>query len=79
MSNPYQNLDTLYDFLVNIKTVDEFFAKREVDFDHERLKSLAKDLRECGLSEEAVLHGLKSNERSKIAANLPKRAAEAVN
>lgn len=39
--NPYDDLDTLYDFLKNIMTVDEFFEKKEPSHDDEFMREVA--------------------------------------
>lgn len=64
---PYDPLDTLYDFLKNIVTVDEFFAKKEPSHDDEFMRIVAQLDIASGIPEEYVLGGLKTAERRRYA------------
>lgn len=65
--NPYDNLDTLYGFLKGIRTVDEFFEKKEPAFNDEAMRHYAAIMLEDGEPEEYVLSALKANERRQFA------------
>jgi len=70
MMNPYQNLDTLYDFLKNIKTIEEFFARKEPDFRDADLHAFVKGCQHYGMKDADILSSLKSNERQRVAEEL---------
>lgn len=64
---PYDTLDTLYDFLKNITTVDEFFQKKEPSHDDAFMQSVAQLDIASGITEDYVLGGLKAAERRRYA------------
>lgn len=64
---PYDTLDTLYDFLKSITTVDEFFQKKEPSHDDAFMQSVAQIDIASGVPEEYVLGGLKTAERRRYA------------
>lgn len=61
--NHYRSLDTLYDFLNSITTIEEFFARKEPGFDDDMLRDYVQWSLDNGSNPDAVLGALKANER----------------
>lgn len=72
--NDYKDLDTLYDFLKSITTIEEFFARKEACFDDEVSREYAKWSLDHGSDPEHVLSALKANERQRFAELKKQRA-----
>lgn len=72
--NDYKDLDTLYDFLKGITTIEEFFARKEPCLHDEASREYAKWSLDQGSDPEHVLSALKANERQKFAELQKQRA-----
>ncbi|PWE54996.1 hypothetical protein DEM27_16195 [Metarhizobium album] len=65
---PYDSLDTLYEFLKSIESIDEFFERKEPHFNDAASKAIAIAMMEEGTTPEDMLGILKSEERQRFAA-----------
>lgn len=71
--NHYQDLDTLYDFLKSITSIEEFFEKKEPDFGDDVSREFAQWSLDNGSDPDSVLGALKANERARFAETLKQR------
>lgn len=65
--NHYKDLDTLYDFLKSITSIEEFFEKKEPDFGDNVSRNYAEWAISNGDDPEHILSALKANERARYA------------
>jgi hypothetical protein len=72
--NHYKDLDTLYDFLKGIATIEEFFARKEPCFNDNVMREFAQWSLDNGSDPDSVLGGLKANERQKFAESRKERS-----
>ncbi|MET3663353.1 hypothetical protein [Aquamicrobium ahrensii] len=72
--NHYKDQDTLYAFLKNITTIEEYFARKEPCLDDEVSREYAEWSLEHGSEPEHVLSALKANERRRYAELMKQRA-----
>lgn len=72
--NHYKDLDTLYDFLKSITTIEEFFARKEPDFGDDVSRDYAEWAIRNGDDPDMILSALKANERQRCAELLKVRA-----
>lgn len=73
--NFYKDQETLYEFLKEITSIEEFFARKEPAFDDEFSRQVAQAMIEDGSEPDSVLSALKAQERSSYADSLQLRRA----
>lgn len=71
--NHYKDLDTLYDFLKSITSIEEFFERKEPDFYDDAAREFAQWSLDHGSDPESVLGALKASERASFAETLKER------
>lgn len=72
--NYYKDLDTLYDFLKSIDTIEEFFTRKEPCFTDETSRQYAQWSIDNGGDADDILSALKSAERQRFAELQQQRA-----